>query len=74
MEIEETARTGTVGRGDTRSGWKHRDWVPHEGDPPFWEDSTSPLTHRGTVTVYIFALALKGRTPGLGQVRSREKG
>ena len=30
-EIEETARTGTVGGGDTRSGRERRDWVPLTG-------------------------------------------
>ena len=32
-EIEETARTGTVGGGNTRSGPERRDWVPGS----FWK-------------------------------------
>ena len=34
-EIEETARTETVGGGDTGSGRERRDWVPLTGDPLF---------------------------------------
>ena len=34
VEIEETARTGTVG-GGTGSGRERRDWVPLTGDPLF---------------------------------------
>ena len=29
--VKETARSGTVGGGDTRSGQEHQDWVPHKG-------------------------------------------
>ena len=35
MEIKETARTGTVGGGDTGSGRECQDWVPLMGDPVF---------------------------------------
>ena len=34
-EIDETARSGTVGGGNTRSGQEYQEWVPFMGDPCF---------------------------------------
>ena len=51
-EIEETARTGTVGGGDARSGWEHRDWVPLCGGPtlPFGKTLLPHPTHKHLLT------------------------
>ena len=58
-EIEETARTGTVG-GGTGSGRERRDWVPLTGDPLFpsgrlYFTSALPRTHSGALPQWTFA-------------------
>ena len=54
-EIEETARTETIGGGDTGSGREHQDWVPLTGDPLFPSGrlyfSTSITRHKYTPTL-----------------------